>query len=163
MNSDWSVITECLREEIAEYGALLNRFTEQQQLLLRRDPAGVLRLSGDIEAQVRVLTSCRVRREEMVAAFATRHGRPAGATLRSLLELFAVDVRPLLEALINEVNVLIHRVRKMNRHNHTLLSRTVSAHQEMLRSLRPEAFVQTYSAVGRVSVAATTGSLRAAG
>lgn len=151
MNTDWSDIADCLRAEIAEYGGLLNCFAEQQRLLLARDPAGVLRLSADIDGQVRQLQACRERRERTVAAFAAAHDRPAAATLRSLLPLFGRDVQPLLEALIKEINVLIHRVRRLNRHNHALLSRAVSAHRETLRALRPEAFGQTYSVAGRLA------------
>ncbi|MBI2516352.1 MAG: flagellar export chaperone FlgN [Opitutae bacterium] len=166
MNPVWHSITEALRSEITEYGALLHLFEEQQQRLFARDPEAVLRLSTDIEAQVRILHDSRRRREELVSAYAVAHGHPAGATLRSLLPNFVAEVRPLLEAMITEVNVLIHRVRRVSRHNHTLLARSVDAQQQLLRQLKPDAFTQTYAPNGRVSMTTTarpSPALQAAG
>ena len=60
--------------------------------------------------------------------------------------------RPLIEALIGEINHLLHRVRRTSRHNHTLLARAVEVHQDALQLLRPQAFTKTYSPAGRVSI-----------
>jgi hypothetical protein len=154
MNKDWTNIADRLRQEVVEYGGLLHLFGQQEQALYGRDADGVLRLSSAIEQQVLSLHDFRLRREEAVAAFATAHGSPANATLRSLLPHFAPEVRPLIEALLNEVNVLIHRVRRISRHNHTLLARAVDTHQQTLRALRPGDFTQTYAPNGRASVSA---------
>ena len=166
MNEPWNTIADSLRAEIAGFGGLLNLFEEQQQRLFARDTDGVLRLSTEIEEHTRFMQEQRARREQIVADFALAHNQPARATLRSLLPFFAAEARPLLEALIAEVNVLIHRVRRLTRQNHTLLARTVESHQELMRTLRPDAFVHTYSADGRKSLATnarTPGALQAAG
>jgi len=166
MNHAWSEIADCLRAEVAEYGALLRLFEEQQRHLFRRDSDAVLRLSADIEAQVRVLHECRRRREAAVSGFAVRHGRTADTTLRALFPLFAAEVQPLISALMGEINVLIHRVRRASRHNHLLLARAVEIHQQLLRQLLPDSFTETYAASGRVSVATNVPpapALRAAG
>ena len=163
--TDWEFIAHCLRQELADYGDLLRLFEQQQRHLFDRDADAVLRLANDIEAQARTLADCRGRREQAVAAFAELRGRPANTSLRALLPEIEADARPLLEALINEVNALLHRVRRTSRHNHTLLARTVELHQETLMQLRPQAFTKTYSPAGRVSVAAMRppSSLRIAG
>ena len=90
---------------------------------------------------------------------------PPGNAIRPVKAHIAAEARPLLEALISEVNLLLHRVRRTSRHNHTLLSRAVELHQETLQHLRPQSFVKTYSPAGRVAVAAApmSGTLRAAG
>jgi flagellar biosynthesis/type III secretory pathway chaperone len=165
MNHDWNQIADLLRQELAEYGGLLHAFEQQEHAVLASDPERVLRLNTDIEAQVIVLKDCRNRREDAVAAFAAACGQPRSSTLRSLLPRFPDDVRPLLEALMNEVNVLIHRVRRVSRHNQILLARAVETHQQALRTLRPEAFMETYSAQGRTSLSSTLAkpSLSAAG
>jgi flagellar biosynthesis/type III secretory pathway chaperone len=152
----WEFIAECLRQELAGYGDLLRLFEEQQRLLFERDAESVLRLAGEIESQARSLGDCRSRREQVVSAFAEENGQPGSTTLRALLTHIDADARPLLEALIKEVNTLLHRVRRFSRHNHTLLSRAVEMHQETLQSLRPGAFTKTYSSAGRVSVAAVS-------
>lgn len=165
MNTPWEFIAERLRDELADYGGLLRLFEEQQRALFDRDADAVLRLAADIESHARTVAESRCRREQAVAAFAEQHDRPATASLRSMLPLIEADARPLLEALINEVNTLLHRVRRTSRHNHTLLARAVDVHQETLQQLRPNAFTKTYSPVGRVSVAAAhaASTLRVAG
>lgn len=148
------MIAEALRQEIAEYGGLLHRFEEQQRSLFRRDAEAVLRLSTEIEAHVATLYECRRNREALVAAFATENRQAPTSTLRSLLPFFSAEVRPLLEALISEINVLIHRVRRVSRHNHSLLARSVESQQQLLRQLRPDNFTQTYSPSGRMAMTA---------
>ncbi len=163
MNEAWNNIAEALRTELAEYGVLAGLFEEQQKRLFARDADGVLRVSGMIEEQVRVINESRVRRENLVKTFAGRHGQPPTVTLRSLLPFFSVEVRPLISALIGEVNVILHRVRRMSRQNHTLLARTVETHQLLLRQLRPESFIQTYAPDGRVATSHPAAALQAAG
>jgi flagellar biosynthesis/type III secretory pathway chaperone len=166
MNEPWTIIAESLRSEIAGFGGLLNLFEQQQQSLFARDTDGVLRLSGEIEAHTRLMQDFRQRREQIVSEFALANGQSARATLRSLLPFITAEARPLIEALIDEVNVLIHRVRRLTRQNHTLLARTVESHQELMRTLRPDAFQHTYSAAGRKTLksnARATGALQAAG
>lgn len=165
MSTHWEFIAECLRAELADYGGLLHLFEEQQRHLFDRDADAVLRLGNEIEAQAMAVAQSRSRREQAVAAFATANDQPANTTLRAMLPLIEADARPLLEALINEVNLLLHRVRRTSRHNHTLLARTLEMQQETLQQLRPNSFTKTYSPAGRVSVAAAHASstLRAAG
>lgn len=153
MNTRWEDIADALRAELVEYGGLLHRFELQQQALLARDAAAVLHLSSEIEEQTRTAGEARERRERTGAELARSLGQPESATLRSLIPLIEANARPLLEALIGEVNVLLHRVRRANRHNHSLLARTVETHQELLQQLRPNTFTKTYAPNGRVSVA----------
>lgn len=165
MSKHWEFIAECLRAELADYGGLLHLFEAQQRSLFNRDADAVLNLASEIETQARSVAGSRARREQAVAAFAAQHQHPSTASLRTLLPLIEADARPLLEALISEVNLLLHRVRRTSRHNHTLLSRAVEVHQDMLQTLRPHAFTRTYSPSGRVSMAAAhaASTLRAAG
>jgi hypothetical protein len=165
MSTHWEFIAECLRAELADYGGLLHLFEAQQRSLFDRDAESVLHLANEIETQARAVAGSRCRREQAVASFAEAHGRPTTTTLRSMLPLIEAEARPLLEALINEVNTLLHRVRRTSRHNHSLLSRAVEFHQDTLQQLRPNAFTKTYSPAGRVSVAAAemATTLRVAG
>jgi len=165
MSNPWEFIAQCLRTELADYGGLLHLFEAQQRSLFNRDPDAVLRFSTEIESQARSVADSRCRREQAVASFAEGNGRPTTSSLRSMLLIIESDARPLLEALINEVNLLLHRVRRTSRHNHMLLARAVEMHQETLQQLRPHAFTKTYSPAGRISIAADRlpATLRAAG
>ena len=165
MSHHWEYIAECLRAELADYGGLLHLFEAQQRSLFDRDADAVLRIAGEIEEQARNVGTSRCRREQAVAAFAEQHGRPTSTTLRSMLPLIEADARPLLEALINEVNALLHRVRRTSRHNHTLLSHAVEVNRATLQQVRPQSFTTTYSPAGRVTIATAhpPATLRVAG
>jgi len=149
----WQDLADHLRAEVAEYGRLLGLFEEQQKLLFQRDPHSVLMLGRTIQDQTGILDGLRRQRERAVSSFAEANGRPSNATLRSLLDLVPAAARPLWEALIGEINHLIHRVRRSSRLNYRLLGSVVECHQELLRRLRPDAFTKTYSPDGRVSLA----------
>jgi flagellar biosynthesis/type III secretory pathway chaperone len=152
MNHDWDHLAECLRGEIAEYGTLLNLIEDQHKLIFLRDPAAIVRLNPTLQAQVETLHACRGRREQATQAFAAAHAQPEARTMRALLPLVAAEARPLLAALMAEINHLVHRVRRAMALNQRLLACTVEYQQEFMRRLWPSAFTKTYAADGRVSV-----------
>lgn len=164
MSISWEFITECLRNELQEYGALLALFEEQQSNLFRRDADGVVALAAAIEEQARSTQGSRERREQCVAAFAAQHGQPEDTSLRQLLPHFPAEVQPLLQALVDEINHLIHRIRRDARHNQLLISRTVDVHEELLRTLLPDTFkTKTYSPRGALSAGSVVSAWQAAG
>jgi flagellar biosynthesis/type III secretory pathway chaperone len=165
MNITWEQIAECLRDEVQEYGDMLRLFEEQQECVFKRDPGRLLQLIEVTKDAAQRAENARRRREQCVSSFASELGRAADVTLRSLLPSIEDEARPLLQALIDEVNRLIHRVRRITRQNHLLLSRTVQLHQGLLRQFYPGAFTSTYSAFGRLSMApaAPLPAFRAAG
>jgi flagellar biosynthesis/type III secretory pathway chaperone len=150
MSKDWEIIAQCLRAELADYGGLLNLFEQQQRRLSARDSETVLSFATRIEAQARLIAQSRTRREQAVAAFAGDKGRPTTSSLRTMLSLIEPDARPLLKALITEVGLLLHRVRRASRHNHTMLTRAVEVHNETLQHLRPPASKKTTSSASRL-------------
>lgn len=163
MSTSWELITENLRNEMQEYGALLSLFEDQQTNLLRRDANAVLLLASAIEEQVAVTQSCRDRREHALRLFASENGQSSSASLRQLLSFFPVEVQPLIQALMDETNHLIHRIRRGARQNQMLLSRTVEAHDEALRTLRPDLYPKIYSPRGAVAASAAGPAWQAAG
>jgi hypothetical protein len=152
MNHDWDNLAECFRGEIVEYGALLNLIENQHKLIFLRDPAAIVRLNPTLQAQVEVLHACRGRREKAAQDFAAARARPEARTMLALLPLVASEGRPLLAALMAEINHLVHRVRRAMALNQRLLACTVECQQEFMRRLWPSAFTKTYAADGRVSV-----------
>ena len=120
--------------------------------LFRRDADAVVAAANAIEEQARATQLVRERREHFVSSFALEQNLPAETSLRQLIPLFPADVQPLVQALSDEINHLIHRIRRDARQNQQILSRTVELHEETLRQLRPEAFSKTYSPRGAVSL-----------
>ena len=129
MKIDWEFIAEC-SPGAADYGGLLHLFEAQQRSLFERDPeSSPPSWSSRSKPQARALADCRL----LGAGGRLLRHRPRPVfdqLLRALLPDIAPDARPLIEALINEVNALLHRVRRTSRHHHTLLSRAVEVHQD---------------------------------
>lgn len=161
----WTPVVEALRNELAEYGGLLRLFDEQQKTILALDSDGVAAFVPQLEQQAEAARVCRLEREQTVRSYATQHGQPMGRSLRQLLPEFPAEVRPLLEALIDEINSLLKRAKQRTRQNHMMLGRLVELHRELVPNLRPQAFTKTYSRHGQVAVATAVAlpTYRAAG
>lgn len=154
--SDWSLVVDALRSELAEYGGLLRLIDGQQKMIFALDSAGVSEFVPQLEEQAGTAREKRTARENIVRQYAHEHGHAGNLSLRQLLPSFPAEVRPLLEALIDEINHLLQRTKKRTRQNQMLLSRLVEFHRELIPSLRPQAFTKTYSRRGQVSVSAST-------
>jgi flagellar biosynthesis/type III secretory pathway chaperone len=152
----WSPLVDALRSELAEYGGLLQLIDGQQKRIFALDSAAVSEFVPQIEAQTELARDRRNERESLVRDFATAHGQPADRSLRQLLPSFPADIRPLLEALIDEINHLLLRTKQRNRQNQLMLSRLVDLHRELIPALRPQAFTKTYSRRGQLAVAASS-------
>ena len=163
MPSSWEILVQHLRAELEAYGGLLALFAEQRQCLLQRDADAVLDLAGAIEARAQTATAQREERERCVRELSLTLGVSGERTLRALVPCFPEHVRPLVSALIDEINVLVHRLRRGARQNRELLARTLDVHQETLRFLRPASVVSTYSPGGRVNLSANAAAWQATG
>ncbi|HKB91220.1 MAG TPA: flagellar protein FlgN [Opitutaceae bacterium] len=165
MNTPWQYIADALRDELQEYGALLGLYDQQQERIFQRDPDGVLIIAQTIESLATRLQQVRKRREDLVRTFAFEHGADPESTLRALLSHVASEARPLVEALVDEINHLIRRTRRRARQNRLLLARAIEVRQQTLQALKPETFSQTYSPAGKVQLGspAFAGGYQAAG
>jgi flagellar biosynthesis/type III secretory pathway chaperone len=153
MNVLWQALAEGLRTEVAEYGRLVQIFEEQQVHLLKREAADVLRTTNEIDQQVRIVAESRRAREDTTRGFARSQGFSEDSTIRSLMPAIPAEARPLIAALVEDLNRLVRRVRRISRHNRLFLIRTIETHQELLRRFRPGSFTKTYSNAGNVTVA----------
>lgn len=128
-------LISALREELQQYGEMLARLDDQQDLVMRRAAAAVLESVSHVQSQSAVLTQAReVRFAAMKSLCAALH-QPADTTFKELLPRVPADYRPLLEALIQENNELLQRIHQRARQNHILLSRTVESMQHVINSL----------------------------
>ena len=165
MNSSTFVpLVDLLRSELAGYGGLLAFFDEQQNQLWRREVQAVAETSQAIEQLAAETARHREQREAWVSSFATSHGESADSSLRHLLGFFPKDQQPLLTALIDEINHLLHRVRRRARQNHSILARAVELHRDALAVLHPASRPRTYAASGRLGcIAGPAATLQATG
>ncbi len=156
-------VVSLMRAELEAYGGLLAAFDRQQRHLLERELERVEDDAHDVADCVAEAQECRVKREDWVREFAAAHDQPDDTTLTRMLTIFPSDQRPLIEALIKEINHLIHRVRRRARQNHGLLSRNIELHSQVFERFNPMARPRTYAASGRVPGPAATAALRGSG
>ena len=153
-------LVTALRSELQEYGGLLHLLDLQQTAVLDRKPDAVLDLIPKIEAQLVTTHTCLKFREATADELARLSHTLRPATLRSLAPHFREAVRPLVEALADEVNRLITHTRRRAQQNQMLLARSVELTQELVSRLSPRAVSKTYSAGGRVKIKPAAGASR---
>jgi hypothetical protein len=153
MTEGWQSMVDCLRCEVAEYAGLIRLYEQQQMFLFKRDAAGVLKITSAIDEQALVLLECRRRREIAACELAGTEGGSGMPTLGQILALVSEEARPLIRALVSDVNRAAARLRRVSRHNRLFLIRTIENHQELLRRLRPGCFTKVYAPNGSVTIA----------
>ncbi len=149
-----------LRSELEEYGGLLNLIERQQEAILGRKPDNVLELVSLIEAQIATTHARRKQREATMNELACLSQIQGSATLNKLIPHFRAVLRPLIEALADEVNRLIAETKRRAQQNQMLLARSVELAQELISQVSPRAVTKTYSARGRMKIQPASGASR---
>lgn len=134
-----SNLIEALREELKQYGEMLALLDQQQQLVLRRQTAGLPDNADCVNAQARVIAAARQQREQHQRRLVSRLELPETSGFTSLLPLLPADYRPLVDALVRENNELLVRVQQRARQNHLLLSHCAELMQQLVDSIFPAA------------------------
>ena len=143
-------LVSALREELQQYGEMLARLDDQQELVIRRQPIVLLESIPQVQTQSATLTQAREVRLGAMKALCTMLRLPIETTFKDLLPHFPADYRPLLEALVQENNELLQRIHQRARQNHILLSRTVESMQHVINSLGIHRPTATYDDSGAV-------------
>lgn len=149
-----------LRCELEEYGGLLNLLERQQEAILSRNPDSVLEIVAQIDAQIERTHVRRKQREATMNDLARLSQLQGNATLNKLVPHFRAVLRPLIEALADEVNRLIAETKRRAQQNQMLLARSVELTQELLSHVNPRAVSKTYSARGRMKIQPAAGASR---
>jgi hypothetical protein len=146
-------LIEALRAEVQEYGELLSLFNDQQAGILGRNPSLVLDVQETIRGQLGTIGGIRKRREQIAKDLAMAMGQNPESTVKQLIDNCEEAVRPLLNALIYEVNQLISKTRRRGHQNQMLLARSIEVSQQILQRLNPGALTKTYSRRGQINLA----------
>ncbi len=147
----WKSLANALRLELQEYGALLNLLNEQQGGILGRDPENLINLNLSIEKQIEMTNSMRTNRVKITGALALDEERPQSTPIGDLLDDLPDSVRPLLEALIDDIRAILDKLRTRARQNQMLLSRARELTEDILQTLQPQERIKTYGAGGKLS------------
>src|SRR4051794_18815390 len=91
-----------LREELHEYGEMLARLDEQQELVMRRDADGILQSVATIQEQGVTIQRTRQIRETRQGELAQNIGLKKDSEFSAIIPHTPEDYRPLLSALVSE-------------------------------------------------------------
>ncbi len=139
-----------LREELHEYGEMLARLDEQQELVMRREADGILSSVATIQDQGVVIQRARHSREQRQNEFALTVGLPPGSEFAQMIPRMPEDYRPLLGALVQENNALLARIQQRARQNHLLLRQSLELMQRFLSTLFPTHEPRVYNGGGHM-------------
>lgn len=139
-----------LREELHEYGEMLARLDEQQELVMRRDADGILQSVATIQEQGLVIQRAREARTARQQELALKLGVAGDSEFSQLVLHMPEDYRPLVNALVGENNALLARIQQRARQNHLLLRQSLELMQRFLSTLFPSQEPRTYNPVGQV-------------
>ncbi len=130
-------LISALREELHEYGEMLARLDEQQELVMRRDADGILQSVATIQEQGMVIQRARQLREVRQGELARFIGLNTDADFAIIIPQTPEDYRPLINALVSENNALLVRIQQRARQNHLLLRQSLELMQRFLSTLFP--------------------------
>ena len=145
-----------LREELQQYGEMLARLDEQQQLVIRRAAQAALQSVPLIQSQSSILTQVRESRFTAMKELCAQLDLPESATFKELTPQVPNEYRPLLQALVQENNELLQRIHQRARQNHILLTRTVESMQHVINSLGIHRPTPVYNEEGNVFLSSPT-------
>ncbi len=154
MNERLDSFIESLREELKHYGEMLALLDQQQQLVVLRQGPELLQSVAAVDAQAAAVQEARRERDHRRGQLAHALGLDETTGLKALLARLPSDYQPLVQALAQENQELLIRVRQRARQNHLLLSRTVELMQRLINTFSPNPVSATYTANGAARIRA---------
>jgi flagellar biosynthesis/type III secretory pathway chaperone len=148
------LLIDALRDELQNYGEMLDLLDRQQAHLVARAASEVFQSISLIKAQGSAIQQACARREDCRRALAQDCRQPREAGFAVLIPLLPADYQPLLLALVDENNELLQRVRRRARQNHLMLRRSVQLMQELLNTLLPSRRTSVYDGTGSLPAGA---------
>lgn len=115
---DW--LAEALRDELLEYGRLLELLHEQQDLIFAEDLTGLAKNVGAVEAQSRRVGVYAQQRDYWLAATRRRLRVDANLPWERLTRMLPAKDQVLLDALAEEVNHSLAGIHTLLRQNQQL-------------------------------------------
>jgi hypothetical protein len=115
-------VIQSLRNELQEYGALLDILRQKHQAILQGDAARCVELGVILDNQISFLGIARGIRRGRVQSLCRRLGYPVDTSLQVLLPLLPENVRGLLGALVFEKNAIALRANQSLLHCHRMLA-----------------------------------------
>jgi flagellar biosynthesis/type III secretory pathway chaperone len=148
-----------LRDELQQYGEMLARLDDQQELVMRRAAEAVMQTVPLVQHQSAIIAQAREVRFGAMKLLCSEMGQPENSSFKDLIPHLPPDYRPLLEALVQENNELLQRIHQRARQNHVLLTRTVESMQRVINSLGIHQTPPVYNESGAMFAATSSPAL----
>jgi hypothetical protein len=149
-------LVHALREELQNYGEMLARLDEQQELVMRREAAAVNERAPAVQEQTAALAAARETRFAAMKKLCAKLDLAIDSAFDKILPLCPENYRLLITALIDENNALLQRVQQRARQNHLLLMRTVESMQRVINSLTNQRSTTVYTDSASIFTPATS-------
>ena len=120
---DWNQLVDALRNELQEKGGLIRLLDQQLQAVYRRDTHENEHLEEQIRLQLGVIARSTQIRELILRQSASSFQLSEDVRVNELIANFPDFVRPLLEALVTEVDRLSNRLQERLGQNEGLKQR----------------------------------------
>ncbi|MSR42642.1 MAG: flagellar protein FlgN [Pedosphaera sp.] len=137
-----------LRDELTECGELLALLEEQQSFIIVRSTEGLLKNIEQVNVQFEKVSAVRQLREENQRRYAVEIGFPVASSFGDISGRVAAEYRPLLGALVEEINGVLENLHQWLRQNYRLLGRSLDLLQQLIKGLFPTTVGSTYSRRG---------------
>ena len=128
---------DALRNELQQYGEMLALLEAQSGALNQRETDTVAASISLLNAQSATVESARRTREDIQRRVAWGLGVPEEPTVWELLPLVPEQYRPLLQALIQEIQELLKRVRECAAQNREHLRHSLELMEQFIARLSP--------------------------
>ena len=147
MTATLTQLIDALRNELQQYGEMLALLEVQREVVGRREPDSVLNSISAVEAQSATIEVAQRTREMHQRQLAWALSSPDNLTFEELLPLLPEQYRPLVTALVQEINQLLARVRHIAEQNRDQLQHSVELMEQFLAgfSTRAESTVAPIS------------------
>jgi len=131
-------VIQALRNELHQYGEMLALLEQQQHVARHSGAEEILRSIAHINHQSHSIQAARERRKSAQRQLAAALQRPEQTTFSTLLHLLPNSYQPMVNALVQENNELLIRVRERAQANQLLLRRALELMQRFITTLTLE-------------------------
>jgi flagellar biosynthesis/type III secretory pathway chaperone len=145
-------LVDALREELQQYGEALALLDQQQELIKSHTVPQLAELVQAINRQMETIRQARESRtlyQCELAGLLQMDGQ--NSTLAELSRFVPDEYRLQINALVEENNRLLGRVRQRLRQNHLMLARSMELIQRLLDSLLSTARISMYDESGQLA------------
>ena len=132
MTATLAQLIDALRNELQQYGEMLALLEAQQEVIIQSEPASVLNSISAVEAQRAAIEAVQRARELHQRQLAWALSSPENGSFQELLPLLPEQYRPLVIALVQEINQLLTRVRHIAEQNRDQLQRSLELMERFL-------------------------------